>query len=751
MQNAELRIIIIDDNPSIHQDVIKVLTAEKRSKSFDDLDSALFGENAPVGEADNYLPEFQFETASQGREGVHKIIAALREKRPYALAFVDIRMPPGWDGIETIKHIWKVDRNIQIVICTAFSDYTWEDTINELGMSDNFLILKKPFDQIAVRQLACALTKKWLLAKKSKEHTEFLDKTVKEKTSSLSESLSLLRATLESTEDGVLVVDLNKKIIDYNMQLIKIWDVSQALLDEKNEELIQEFFIDKIQDSDDYKKALKELYHNVEDISKHEIKLKSGKILECCSHPHRLNDATIGRVWSFRDITDRAFLEKELEYQATHDVLTDLPNRSLLYDRIKQAIITETRYNKSIALLFFDLDRFKLVNDSLGHEFGDKLLCAVAKRLLSKIRNEDTLARLGGDEFVLVLSKLSHDQDIINIAEKIISSFDQLFIIDGHDITITSSIGISLFPRDGSTPGELLKNADLAMYQAKEQGGNQFVFYMDKLSQQSSKKFTKETELREAIKNNEFFLLYQPEYEIDSTDVLSVEALIRWQHPKKGLILPIAFIPAAEDSGLIVPIGEWVIREACKQIKAWHAEGLHMIRVAVNVSSQQLKQTNFAEKVQQILTEFDVPAKYLEIEITENVVITHVEVIHMINQLKALGVNIVLDDFGTGNSSLNYLKHIHIDRLKIDRSFVRNISRSHSDEVIIEAIIAMSKSLNFKVLAEGVETQGQLDFLKSKNCDEVQGFFYSQPLSSSSISNYVNAYEKIKADKLNEG
>ncbi|KTD21600.1 EAL domain-containing protein [Legionella londiniensis] len=740
MQNTDFRIIIIDDNPNIHQDVIKVLTPHTSTDDFVQLDKALFGENKEES-FDQFLPAFQFATASQGKEGLEKIKLAYREGKPYALAFVDVRMPPGWDGIETIKQIWKIDPEIQIVICTAHSDYSWEETIHELGMSDNFLILKKPFDNVAVRQLACALTQKWLLTKESKKQTAYLNQVVKEQTQSFQQSLSLLRATLESSTEGVLVVDLKGNIIDYNTRLYEMLGLPKSLLESGEESLFHEYLTCKMVEPDSYITNLDKLHKHKEISNRLVIKLNEGKIFECCSQPHRLMDKTVGRVWSFRDITERAFLEKKLEYQATHDALTELPNRVLLYDRIRQEIANSMRYNKQFAILFFDLDRFKLVNDSLGHEFGDKLLCQVAKRLSGMIRKVDTLARIGGDEFILLLSGLRHEEELMHIAVKLVNSFNQPFVIEGHELNITASIGITLYPTNGTTASKLLKNADLAMYQAKENGGNQFKYYTERLNKEAKLRLKQEMELRRAIANNEFFLVYQPQFDIRQQKFLSLEALIRWQHPKKGVILPISFIPAAEESGLIISLGEWVIQEVCKQINLWRQEGLPFMRVAVNVATQQLKQADFAETVSEILKKYKIPPEYLEIEITENVIVTHTEVLSMVKRLKKIGVRIVLDDFGTGNSCLNYLKQIKIDRLKIDRSFVANIARSQSDEVIIEAIIAMAQSMNFKVLAEGVENQQQINFLKKKQCDEVQGFFYCKPITPDLVVEYIKSVE----------
>ena len=742
MNEIKLRIMIIDDNVAIHQDFIKVLTSSNVSEDLHNMDKLLFDDdsttkNENYSEVDYSLPKFIFETASQGQEGVEKIAKSLKKGEHYALAFVDIRMPPGWDGIETIKRMWQLDPDIQVVICTAYSDYSWEDTVKKLGMGDNFLILKKPFDLVAVRQLACALTKKWLLAKDSKQHTEVLERTVEEKTESLQQSLSLLRSTIESSAEAILVVDLNKKIIDCNTKFLSLWKISETMINTKDGDLVFEHMTNQLNRPSQLTDIIEDLDKSINDVSKETVSLKSGLILECCSQPHRLNNETVGRVWSFRNITEQANLEKKLEYQASHDMLTGLPNRVLLIDRIQSNIEHAHRHNLFFAVLFFDLDRFKLVNDSLSHKVGDDLLRLVAKRLTALVRKEDTIARLGGDEFVMIIPQLHKNDDIIVFANKILQSFAQSFKIAKREITISTSIGISLYPSDGTTVNKLLKNADLAMYQAKERGGNQFQFHTNHLNDRANQKFRLEVELRKAIENNEFRLMYQPQFDMDQKSLLSAEALIRWQHPQRGILLPLDFIPVAEESGLIVPIGEWVIRESCRQISRWKKKGLPLFRIAVNIATQQLKQSNFAEVVQSILEEFKVEPKYLELEITENVIIMHQDIIQTINKLQAIGVKIVLDDFGTGNSSLNYLRQIHIDRLKIDQSFVKNISTSRSDEVIIEAIISMARSFNFKVLAEGVETENQMAFLKKQHCDEVQGYLLSKPLSVKQIEQYL--------------
>lgn len=724
---TDLKILIIDDNPTIHQDFIKILTTAQSSSELDKLDLELFGEKE---ETSIVLPYFKIDTATQGKEGVDRIEQALKENNPYALAFVDVRMPPGWDGIETIKHIWRIDPNIQIVICTAFSDYSWEETVENLGMSDNLLILKKPFDNVTVRQLACALVKKWQLMQESKQRTEFLEKTVEQRTQSLQESLSLIRSTIESSADGILVVSTLGKIVDYNTLFLSMWNIPESAIQTKEDSIILEYVHNQLASPEIFMKTTDDIY-KTDEISIDMLNFKDGRVFERYSQPHKLNGISVGRVWSFRDITKRFYLEKELEHQATHDALTDLPNRILLYDRIKHEIALSNRNKSKFGVLFLDIDRFKLINDSLGHNAGDQLLIEVANRLTSSLRASDTLARLGGDEFVLVISDVNKDEHLFMVANKLLELFKIPFKLGDRSLNISSSIGISLYPDDGEKAEILLQNADLAMYRSKAQGMNQFQFYMKDLNENSLKLLEIESEMRQALINGEFFLTYQAQHDSFTGKVVATEALIRWNHPQKGLILPMDFIPQAEISGIIVAIGDWVLKTACHQCKAWHDKGIGPVRIAINVASQQLKQSTFIKNIKDALQESGLPPEYLEIEVTENVMLSSLDIVHTISKIRELGVKIALDDFGTGNSSLGYLRKASIDRLKIDKSFVNNIATNSNDEILIKSIIALAHSLKLDVVAEGVETIKQLNFLQLEECNDIQGYYFSKPLIAS--------------------
>lgn len=422
----------------------------------------------------------------------------------------------------------------------------------------------------------------------------------------------------------------------------------------------------------------------------------------------------------------------------------------LLLDRIKQAIVNAEQNKNKVGLLFLDLDRFKLINDSFSHEAGDNILKAVSDRLHQTLNSVDTLSRLGGDEFVVVITNVKDEKYLEEISNKIIDVFQQPFNIQGYSVKLTTSIGISIFPKDGANFDLLLRNADSAMYLAKEFGANQFQFYTEELNQKTLKRLEQEAELRTAIEENEFVLYYQPQIDLNAEKLVSVEALIRWRHPTKGIILPLEFIPLAEETGLIFPIGEWVLRTACKQIKEWQNRGLPHIRVAVNITTKQLRLYNLREVILDILEETGLEPQYLELELTENIIINNMDVIKTIHELKKIGVQIVLDDFGTGYSSLNYLRELPVDRLKIDQSYVQNIASNRGDDVIIQAIIAMANNLNMQVLAEGVETQNQLDFLRNQQCGEAQGFYFSKPVSAEECESLLKESDHLNLGKMIE-
>ncbi len=437
----------------------------------------------------------------------------------------------------------------------------------------------------------------------------------------------------------------------------------------------------------------------------------------------------IGAVLVFHDVSEKRNLLQQMIHQAHHDPLTERPNRILFNDRLNIALANARRSKENLAVMFLDLDRFKLVNDMLGHAMGDRLLKEVASRLSTCMRETDTIARLGGDEFTLLLPHITRQEDIDVIANKILQVFQKPWVIDGYEFHITASIGIALYPDDGEDTATLMKHADTAMYRAKEKGRNNFQFFTKSMNEKIIERMTLENSLHYALEREEFTLYYQPQVNIDSGRTIGMEALIRWNHPQRGLVLPTEFIPLTEETGLIIPIGEWVLHTACNQNKIWQQQGYPPIRVKVNLSAYQFRQSNLVETVTKVLQETHLDPYWLELEITESVAVQDIDfTIRVLYELRAMGIRVAIDDFGTGYSSLNYLKRFPINTLKIDRSFVRDIVNNQADAAIVSSMIVLAQNLGLNVIAEGVETLDQLNFLRERNCLEMQGYYFSKPV-----------------------
>jgi diguanylate cyclase (GGDEF)-like protein len=611
------RLLVIDDNVAIHQDFLKVLgsTPEKAAEDeFLAAEAALFGEPVEVSER----PTFTIDSAHQGQEGVEKVRQALEEGHPYSMAFVDMRMPPGWDGLETIEHLWAVDPHIQVVICSAHADYDWMDVVQRLGHSDQLLVLRKPFEPIEVLQCANSLTSKW-------------------------RNERIIRAQVASLERDVSV------------------------------------------------------------------------------RTQGLEAAT-----------------RQLRHLATHDALTGLPNRVLLDDRIAQALTHAHRERHSFAVMLCDLDRFKLINDSLGHHAGDHLLQEVARRLTNVVRDVDTVARLGADEFIIVLSPPTSRKDAEVVAQRVIEAMQPAVEIAGITIHASPSIGIAFYPDDGSSVETLIAHADAAMFAAKQRGRNSVQCYAAGMDAGTHDKVRLESDLHTALALRQFELYYQPKVDTMSGTFYSAEALIRWRHPERGLVSPAAFIPLAEECGLIGPIGEWVLREACRQGRAWQQAGLSPVRIAVNVAASQFRAGDLVETIHQALADAELEARFLEVELTESAVMSDPEEsIKILEQLSEMGVLVSVDDFGTGYSSMSYLRRFPIDQLKIDRSFLSEITARSDDASIVGAIVSLAHNLRLKVVAEGVETVAQLDLLKTLGCDQYQGYQFSPPVPAAEFESLM--------------
>lgn len=689
------------------------------------------------------------------------------------------------------------------------------------------------------------------------EKQDHVEDLVERRTEELKKSLSLVRATLESTADGVVMLDKQGNFVDWNEKFLMLGGFPKELVEKGSQDAAIQWLLGQIKHPEELVTLMQRVAANPQEQGNMgDVHFKDGRIYERYSQPHFIDGEMVGRVWSFHDvteqkkaegelrlrqraieasthgviitentpeqkiiyanpalaritgyeieevlgqplnflqinpnpvhnrsesvkiemseqreehivlrsykkggsvfwnemniapvpneegevshfavivndITERKAMEEQLLHQATHDVLTGLPNRALLNDRITQSLIYIKRAKAMAALLFLDLDRFKTINDSLGHKMGDQLLCEVARRLKRCVRETDTVARIGGDEFVVVLSPLRSHEDSISIAQNIMVEIRKPFSIEERELHITTSIGITRCPQDGHDPDTIIRNADTAMYRAKDAGRDNFKFFTKEMNFTVSHRLALENNIRRAMKNDEFILNYQPITLLASGRIVGVEALIRWPHPELGFISPVEFIPVAEEIGMIIPIGERVLELACTQGKAWQDAGLPPIEISVNVSGRQLKQVNLAELLARILKKTHFDAKYLVIELTENILMDYCdETISKLNALKRLGVQLAIDDFGTGYSSLSYLKQLPVDKLKIDQTFITDLLAEPDDAAITLAIIAMAKSLHLKVVAEGAETSSVMDFLKQHQCDQAQGYYFSKPLDA---------------------
>ncbi|MGB8865171.1 MAG: EAL domain-containing protein [Candidatus Sulfotelmatobacter sp.] len=547
---------------------------------------------------------------------------------------------------------------------------------------------------------------------------------------------ALLEAQAETTIDGILAVDESDHIVLANKQFGRNFEIPDEQLSTRDDLIVLKHVTDRVEDPDAFIERVEYLNSHRDEKSRDELRLKNGKIFDRYSAP--LVDSRRqyrGRIWYFRDITDRKVAEGRVQYLAYYDALTGLPNRTLLQDRLTKTLAGARRQKDKVALLFLDLDGFKNINDSLGHAVGDLLLQEIAARLKTWGREQDTVARLGGDEFLIMLTGVKDVPDVAVAAERLMDAMTAAFVVQGHSLSIGCCIGISIFPEHGADGETLISRADAAMYSAKEYGRNNFRFFTEDMNTQVVERLTLENSLRLALEKKELFLVYQPQMDIATGRITGLEALLRWRHPELGLVPPDKFIRIAENSGLIVPIGEWVLRTACSQARKWQDEGFPALTVAVNVSAIQFRQESFGEVIRKVLHETRLPPQYLELELTESLLLTNADLmLSVIQKLKAAGVTLAIDDFGTGYSNFTSLRRFGVNKLKIDRSFISDVATNPDDSAITAAIINMAKSLRLKVIAEGVENEAQMSFLRAHHCDEIQGYYFSRPLAFDNVA-----------------
>ncbi|KTD68397.1 regulatory protein (GGDEF and EAL domains) [Legionella steelei] len=688
-----------------------------------------------------------------------------------------------------------------------------------------------------------------------------------EKNIELEKSLSLLRATLESTADGIMMVNGKGQVVDWNQKFVEMWRIPSHMLESGTESIGFEYILQQLSNPEAVIADVKYLYENPKWQGELPVlHFKDGRIFERFTQPQRIGSEIVGRVYSFRDITqklmeedelrireraieagthgvvildiskpnlpiiyvNKAFeritgfserqilgqnlsflhgsqvehvnqkrinlaikelreetvelesyrrngevfwvelsvapvrdsfdnvkhyvcilndvsqrreMEQQLIQQATHDSLTELPNRVLLIDRVDQAILQAKKKGSLLGFLFLDLDHFKMTNDTLGHSIGDRLLQAVSNRLLIATDDFDTVCRLGGDEFVILLQDVATEMQAQQKAEEILTSISKPIQIDQHNLKVTGSIGISYFPKDGDNYESLMKSADLSMYHAKDSGRNTFRTYDKEMNMRIINRMQLDNALRDSLRKNEFHLVYQPFINLTTNKIIGFEALLRWHSHILGNVPPNDFISMAEENGLILDIGMWVLREACSQLVRWHAQGYDQLTVAVNISGRQFRQVHLSEVIEKILLETGLPAKFLELELTESLLVDNVKhAVETMYELKDMGTKLVIDDFGTGYSSLSYLKQFPVDKLKIDRSFISELVNRENDAAITRAIINLGHSLNLEVLAEGVETDLQREFIVQHGCDYAQGYYFAMPQKPEELSNFIIAH-----------
>ncbi len=545
-----------------------------------------------------------------------------------------------------------------------------------------------------------------------------------------------LRAILDNAADGVFVFNPEAQIIYVNQQ-------GKDMLVDAHDETLGKPMRDFIP-ADDWEYMQAQFSRVLE---QGKVRIEADLIrYDTFLLPVEVNAVRLpdGNVFAAcRDITERKSYEAQLEHQANHDPLTGLANRMLLNDRLEQALVFAARSRRQVAVMLLDLDRFKMVNDGMGHEIGDSLLRIVAERLESNMRRGDTVARLGGDEFMIVMSDMAAENDAVNMARKLLALVEEPIRVAAREMIVTASVGVALYPRDGDTASMLIKNADVAMYRSKESGSNNFRFYSPEMNELLLERIDLEVRLRRALEMGEFVLHYQPQVSLVDGKITGVEALIRWKHPELGMVSPIMFIPLAEETGLIVRIGEWVIDTACAQLSVWQNSGLPDLQIAINVSARQFQQQNLVSVVKAALERHAVKPERLEVELTESVLMADPEeAVNTLREFKKIGVTLALDDFGTGYSSLNYLKQFPIDKLKIDQSFVRDVTVGEEDASIALSIINLAHNLKRTVIAEGVETREQFQFLYENDCDVMQGYWYARPMPAEKFTAWLNDAEK---------
>ncbi|HVI88522.1 MAG TPA: EAL domain-containing protein [Dongiaceae bacterium] len=717
------RILLVDDNEAIHQDFRKILTPSFESEA------ALAATKAALfGEAIVAQHTFHLDSAFQGQESLEMVRRALAVNMPYAMAFIDMRMPPGWDGLETIEHIWEADPRLQIALCTAYSDYSWEDLAKRFGSDDRLLILKKPFDNIEICQMANALTSKWEMTKQAAFKMSTLEQAVEER-------------TRELTNANIIVQ--NSPVILYRLRgepsfpLIYISHNITKLGHDRAALLISSDWIKTLIHPDDQAKigsAMARILERDAEGASIDLRLRTGegtyRFVENRYVPVRDGSGRLIEVEGIIiDVTERKAAEEKIALLARTDVLTGLANRAVFLERIRQAFAAAQRGAMPFGIFYVDLDHFKPVNDTYGHAIGDLLLQEVAKRLRNCTRESDLVARLGGDEFAILQGEMSEPANAGMLAARVQAELALPYLLNGNDIRISASIGICPYVSDISDADSMLQQADLALYRSKEDGRNCYRFHSLDLDQQVQDRAVLAAELRVGIDRHELELYYQPQIELSSGRITGMEALVRWRHPVRGLLEAKEFISVAEKVGLAPALGRWVLDQACRQLRLWRDSGLSLPVVAINLSFFELKNGDgFVHYVIETTEKWGLTFSDLEFDVTEATLAqltwTHNEVLPALRQL---GIRIAIDDFGSEYSSFEYVRTYRVNDLKIAQSFIRKASVEPDMMSTVRAIVGYARDIGVGVIAQGVETTQQGDLLASGDPTAMaQGYLFSR-------------------------
>ncbi len=722
------RILIVDDTASIHQDFAKILSPHVLDDdALSSAEEALFGTQVVATDLG-----FVLDSAFQGLEALGKVEAALAKDLPYAMAFIDMRMPPGWDGLETIERLWQVDPKLQVALCTAYSDYSWDDIAERLELGDRLLILKKPFDAIEIRQMASTLTVKWQMTEEAALKMNLLEQAVEERTRELSDANIIVQNS--PTILYRLRGEPSFPLMYISHNITKFGHVAAQLVASANwaQELIHP------EDQGKVDNAMARILDRDAVGASIEFRLRTGtgdwRWVENRYVPVRNQDGRLLEVEGIIiDITERKLAEEKIALLARTDGLTGLANRTTLLERLHQAFAAARRGGAPFAVFYLDLDHFKRINDTLGHPIGDLLLQEVARRIKACVRENDLVARLGGDEFAIVQLDASDPTQSAALAGKVRDELVMPYTLDGNNVRVSVSIGISTYSSTSLSAESLLAQADMALYRSKEKGRNQYHFHSEEINQEVLDRVSIANDLKQAIEQNQLELHYLPEVDLSTGKILGMEAQVRWSHPERGILEPDMFLPAAEKTGVIIALGHWLLDRACRQMREWRDEGMAPPVIAIKLSLAQLKSgPDLIYDVLRTTALWNLCPWDLRFDVTEATLAqtkwTHNDVLP---RLRELGVKIAIDDFGTEYSSFDYLKTYRVNHLKLAQAFIDTATRDPASATTLRAIINFAREVGIGIIAEGVETQEQRSSLISTGSPmNAQGYYFSKAVSS---------------------